>query len=126
MVVFRIILGIVTGVTSQSGGGVALHSLREFVVVVFGGLLVEAIIGITASTLTAYFDDHLLEITLTSIAGYDSFLLAEWLHVSSVITFLVAGLIIENYARQKGMSSTTQVAGNLFFKYGMPNFILSY
>lgn len=101
VVVFRILLGIVMGVTTQTGGSLALHSVREFAVVVFGGLAVGAIIGIAASTLTAYFDDHLLEITLTTIAAYGSFLLAEGLHVSPVIAVLIAGLIIGNYARQK-------------------------
>ncbi len=117
VVVFRIILSIVMGVTTQTGGSLALHSLRNFAVVVFGGLAVGAIIGIIASTLTAYFDDHLLEITLTTITAYGSFLLAEALHVSPVIAVLIAGLIIGNHARQKGMSPTTQVAVNSFWEY---------
>jgi monovalent cation:H+ antiporter, CPA1 family len=117
VVVFRILLGIVMGTTTQTGGGLALHSLREFAVVVFGGLAVGAISGIIASTLTSYFDDHLLEITLTTITAYGSFLLAESLHVSPVIAVLVAGLIIGNYARQRGMSPTTQVAVNSFWEY---------
>lgn len=117
VVVFRILLGVVMGATTQTGGALALHSIREFAVVVFGGLAVGAIIGLIASTLTAYFDDHLLEITLTTIAAYGSFLLAEFLHVSPVIAVLIAGLIIGNYARQKGMSPTTQVAVHSFWEY---------
>ena len=62
MVVFRIILGIVTGaVTVESTGGLILGSLREFGVVVIGGIAAGAIIGFVASTLTSHFDDHLLE-----------------------------------------------------------------
>ncbi len=117
VVVFRIILGIVIGTTAGTTGELALHSLREFSLVVFGGLAVGAIIGIIASVLTSYFDDHLLEITLTTIVAYGSFLLAESMHVSPVIAVLTAGLILGNYGRQRGMSPTTQVAVNSFWEY---------
>jgi monovalent cation:H+ antiporter, CPA1 family len=118
VVVFRIILGIVIGTTAGSAGDLALSSLREFCLVVFGGLAIGVTIGIIASVLTSYFDDHLLEITLTTIVAYGSFLLAEsLLHVSGVIAVLVAGLIIGNYGRHRGMSPTTQVAVNSFWEY---------
>lgn len=117
VVVFRILLGIVVGATAGTTGQLALHSLRSFSLVVFGGLAVGAIIGIMASVLTSYFDDHLLEITMTTIVAYGSFLLAESLHVSPVIAVLVAGLIIGNYGRPHGMSPSTQVAVNSFWEY---------
>jgi CPA1 family monovalent cation:H+ antiporter len=118
VVFFRIILGIVIGTTAGSAGDLALHSLREFCLVVFGGVAIGATIGILASVLTSYFDDHLLEITLTTIVAYGSFLIAESLHVSPVIAVLAAGLIIGNYGRQRGMSPTTQVAVNSFWESG--------
>jgi Na+:H+ antiporter len=117
VVVFRIILGIIIGTTAGSAGDLALHTLREFCLVVFGGVAIGATIGIIASVLTSYFDDHLLEITLTTIVAYGSFLSAESLHVSPVIAVLVAGLIIGNYGRHRGMSPTTQVAVNSFWEY---------
>jgi Na+:H+ antiporter len=116
-VVFNIILGVAVGTSVDSVSGLALHSLREFGLVVFGGLAVGALIGLVASVLTSYFDDHLLEITLTTIAAYGSFLFAEGVKVSPVIAVLVTGLIIGNYGRQIGMSSTTQVAVNSFWEY---------
>jgi len=114
VVVFRIILIAAAG---SSVGGLALSSLREFVVVVACGLLAGVILGVLASTLTSYFDDHLLEITLTTIAAYGSFLMAEGLHVSPVIAVLATGLVIGNYGRQKGMSPPTQLAVNSFWEY---------
>lgn len=118
VVVFRILLGIVMGTTvTHSPGALALESVREFAVVVFGGLAVGALIGLAASTVTAYFDDHLLEITLTTITAYGSFLAAESLHVSPVIAVLLAGLVLGNYGRRTGMSPTTQVAVNSFWEY---------
>ncbi|MEW5977332.1 MAG: Na+/H+ antiporter [Acidobacteriota bacterium] len=117
VVVFRIILTIAAGSSIDSSGSLLLSSLKEFALVVFGGVAVGAIIGLVASTLTSYFDDHLLEITLTTIAAYGSFLLAEALHVSPVMAVLATGLIIGNYGRQVGMSPTTQVAVNSFWEY---------
>lgn len=117
VVVFRIIAGLAVGSATHGSGALALESLREFGVVVIGGVAVGAIVGLLGSTLTSYFDDHLLEITLTTIAAYGSFLLAEGLGVSPVIAVLVAGLIIGNYGRRMGMSATTQVAVNAFWEY---------
>jgi CPA1 family monovalent cation:H+ antiporter len=118
VVVFKIILAIAIGASADdSFGALALHSLREFIKVVFGGLAVGAVIGIFASAVTARFDDHLLEITLTTIAAYGSFLGAEGLHVSPVIAVLSAGLILGNYGRRTGMSPTTQVAVSSFWEY---------
>ena len=41
-------------------------------------------------------DDHLVEITLTTIAAYGSFLLAEHFHMSGVLASLTANLTGEN------------------------------
>lgn len=117
VVVFRIILGIAVGMNLDSTSTLIWSSMREFGLVVFGGLAVGAVIGLVASTLTSYFDDHLLEITLTTIAAYGSFLLAEGVHVSPVIAVLVTGLVVGNYGRQIGMSPTTQLAVNSFWEY---------
>ena len=94
VVVFRILLAIVIGTTAQPASGLFWGSLREFVIVVFGGVAIGSAIGILASTVTSYFDDHLLEITLTTIVAYGSFLLAEMFHLSPVMSVLAAGLIM--------------------------------
>jgi Na+:H+ antiporter len=117
VVVFRIVLGFAIGATVPSAGSLVWSSVQQFSVVVLGGIAVGAVVGLAGSKLTSYFDDHLLEITLTTIAAYGSYLVAESLHVSPVIAVLVAGLIIGNYGREKGMSATTQVAVNSFWEY---------
>jgi CPA1 family monovalent cation:H+ antiporter len=117
VVVFRIVLAVVAGTASNTTGGLIFGSLRDFILVVLGGVMIGAIIGIVASHLTSYFDDHLLEITLTTIAAYGSFLLAEGIHVSPVIAVLITGLIIGNFGRRTGMSPSTQVAVNSFWEY---------
>lgn len=117
VVVFRILIGIVMGTTGSSGHIPILGSFREFLVVIFGGIAVGAVTGLILSTLTSYVEDHLLEITLTTIAAYGSFLSAETFHVSPVIAVLITGLVIGNYGRRIGMSPTTQVAVNSFWEY---------
>lgn len=117
VVVFRIVLAFVVGTAAPSTGRLVWSSVLEFGLVVFGGIIVGAAVGLVGSTLTSYFDDHLLEITLTTIAAYGSYLTAERLHVSPVIAVLVAGLVIGNYGRKKGMSLTTQVAVDSFWEY---------
>lgn len=117
VVVFRIVLGFAMSATAPSAGELVWSSLQQFSVVVLGGIAIGAAVGFTGSTLSSYFDDHLLEITLTTIAAYGSYLVAEWLNVSPVIAVLVAGLVIGNYGREKGMSATTQVAVSSFWEY---------
>ena len=41
-------------------------------------------------------DDHLIEITLTTILTYGTYLVAEKLHASGVIAVVVAGLVLAN------------------------------
>lgn len=118
VVVFRIILGIVIGLTSLTSPAAMIgNALLQFAFVVLGGLVLGCLVGLVASTLTSYFDDHLLEIKLTTIAAYGSFILAERLHVSPVIAVLLTGIIIGNYGRKKGMSPNTEVAVDSFWEY---------
>ncbi|MDZ7637147.1 MAG: Na+/H+ antiporter [Bryobacterales bacterium] len=117
VVVFRILLAVVMGTAATEPDALFVDSLRQFGLTVFGGLAVGGVIGAAASKLTGYFDDHLLEITLTTIAAYGSFLLAESIHVSPVIAVVVAGIIIGTYGRERGMSPATQVSVNAFWEY---------
>jgi CPA1 family monovalent cation:H+ antiporter len=59
----------------------------------------------------------MIEITLTTIAAYGSFLAAEHLHYSGVIATVVAGMFSGNYAARTGMSPSTRVAAETFWEY---------
>jgi monovalent cation:H+ antiporter, CPA1 family len=61
-----------------------------------GGVLIG--LGVSGATLVVVgrTDDPLVEITLTTIAAYASFLLAEYVHASGIIGALTAGLLIGN------------------------------
>ena len=62
-------------------------------------------------------DDPVIEIALTTIAAYGSFVLAEDLHVSGVIATVVAGMLCGNYGRRGAMSAMTRAAVESFWEY---------
>jgi len=117
-VLFRILAGIVIGTTSAtSKGALAMSSLAYFLLACLGGVVVGVAIGFAASKISSFFDDHLLEITLTTISAYGSFVLADALHVSPVIAVVMVGIVIGNYGRSHGLSKNTQIAVDSFWEY---------
>lgn len=112
-VLFNLILAVVMSQTVFS----PVTSLGNFIMVVTGGAAVGLILGMSASRITSLFDDHLLEITLTTILAYGSFLIAEQMKVSPVIAVVVAGIVMGNYGSHAGMSPTTRLAVNSFWEY---------
>ena len=63
-----------------------------------GGVLCGAAVAVLSLLLTGRTEDHLVEITVTTVAAYGSFLLAEHFHLSGVLATLTAGLVIGNSA----------------------------
>jgi CPA1 family monovalent cation:H+ antiporter len=61
-----------------------------------GGTIIGLAVSSAALVIVGRTDDPLVEITLTTIAAYSSFLLAEHLHSSGIIGALTAGLLIGN------------------------------
>ena len=112
LVLSRILLGVVLAGTYSITSGVV-----QFAVVVGGGLLVGLLAGMLASRLTARIDDHLIEITLTTILAYGTFMAAEALGVSGVIAVVTAGLVLSNVGARRSMSPTTRLALLTFWEY---------
>jgi CPA1 family monovalent cation:H+ antiporter len=61
---------------------------------VIGGVLVGAVVAGGLLLIAGRTEDHLVEITLTTIAAYGSFLLADRLGMSGVLASLTAGLMV--------------------------------
>ena len=59
----------------------------------------------------------MIEITLTTIAAYGSFLAAEHFHYSGVIATVAAGMLCGNYGARVGMSPSTRIAVETFWEY---------
>ncbi|MBN2224786.1 MAG: Na+/H+ antiporter [Deltaproteobacteria bacterium] len=103
---------------SLSGGGFTLEQgLQKFFIVVTGGAAIGLALGFLMSVITAQIDDHLIEITLTTILAYGSYIAAEQLHVSGVIAVVSAGMMSGNFGTRYGMSPTTRFAVSSFWEY---------
>ncbi len=74
----------------------------EFVKIVGLGLLVGFIIGVVLAQFITSIDDAMVVITLTTVAAYSSFLLADHLGVSGVMSTVATGLVM----REKGLTRT--------------------
>ncbi len=113
VVMFQMMLALII-----SGGQFSIaHTTSSFCLVVFGGAFLGAVIGYIASRITSAFDDHLLEITLTMVTAYGSYLVADYFHVSSIMAVVAAGIVVGNYGSRTGMSATTRLAVNSFWEY---------
>ena len=116
VVVFSVILvalGLDPGQSELTAGFVAQFLGWE----ILGALLIGGIVGLGASWLTTRIDDHLIEITLSTVAAYGSFLLATEAHSSGVIACLVAGMLTGNFGAKFGMSATTRLSVISFWEY---------
>lgn len=112
VVVFTIVLAAVMG-----GSFSVAHAALDFVRVVGVGALIGAAVGYAISWVIHQVDDPMIEITLTTIAAYGSFVAAESFHFSGVIATVVAGMICGNHAARTGMSPSTRVAVATFWEY---------
>jgi len=112
LVFFTLSLAFVTG-TVVTAGGLAF----DFVKIVGLGALIGAGIGLAVSQISTHVDDPMIEITLTTIAAYGSFLAAEHFHCSGVIATVAAGMLCGNYGARVGMSPSTRIAVETFWEY---------
>jgi CPA1 family monovalent cation:H+ antiporter len=94
-----------------------INGLTDFVRIAGGGLIVGLSFGWFFARLIARIDDHLVEITLTTVLAFGSFLVAEdLLHVSGVLAVVAAGIVGGNVG-PRGMSPTTRIVVFNFWEY---------
>jgi CPA1 family monovalent cation:H+ antiporter len=82
-----------------------------------GGILCGAVVSIAALVLAGRTDDHLAEITFTTVAAYGSFMLAERFGMSGVLATITAGLIMGNLRLFGRISEKGQEAIHAFWEY---------
>jgi CPA1 family monovalent cation:H+ antiporter len=111
-----VFFGLILSVASGNGVSVAGAGV-EFMRVVGGGFLLGGALGLGLAQVIRRVDEAMIEITLTTLAAYGSFVLAEHLHVSGVIATVTAGMICGNYAARSGMSPSTRLAVETFWEY---------
>ena len=94
-----------------------LQGALGFFEIVIGSAAFGAFAGYLFSKVIERIDDALVEITLTTLAAYGGFVLAEDLHLSGIIATLSCGIVCGSYGARIGMSATTRVAVESFWQY---------
>lgn len=108
---FQILLaGMISGHLGVSKG------VGQFLFAVLGGVVLGSFLGYAGSRLTRTIDDPEVQITLTAVVAYSSYLLAYQLHLSGIIATASAGLIVGNLGA-KHCSAQTKTALESFWAY---------
>ena len=95
----------------------AIALVLDFFRIAGGGALVGLVVGWGISHIRTRLDDAAVEITLTTIAAYGAFVLAEQLHCSGVITTVVAGVVCGHTGRHDAMTAGTRQAVDGFWEW---------
>lgn len=109
-VFFAVILAAAVG-GSPTVGGIA----GKLVLTVGGGVLCGALVAGAILLLAGRTEDHLVEFTLTTVAAYASFLIAEHFHFSGVLATLAAGLLVGNL--RQALSAKNREAIHAYWEY---------
>ena len=89
---FAILMTIAAG-GAASGGAVA----GQLVLTVVGGIACGIAVAVPLILLAGRSEDRLVEVALTQVIAFASFLLAEEFHCSGVLATLTAGLVVGNW-----------------------------
>jgi CPA1 family monovalent cation:H+ antiporter len=112
-VAFGVVVAMATG--QQHPTALAVAGLLAWTI--GGGVLCGAATALAALLLTGRTEDHLVEITFTTVAAYGSFLLAERFGMSGVLATITAGLVMGNFQRFGTISEQGKVAVQAFWEY---------
>lgn len=111
VVIFAIALKAIGGTFSASDVVIGL---------IFGtaaSAAIGAIMGFLVSRILARIGDHLIELSLSLVAAYGSYLLAAQLHESGLIASVVCGLLLGSYGRRFGISQHAQDAIDIVWEF---------
>jgi CPA1 family monovalent cation:H+ antiporter len=111
IVVFLIALGAVAGpITGE-------EAVVTFISTVAISTLIGLVAGFAASQVIARVDDHLVELTISVVLAYGTYLVADRLGQSGIIATVVAGVVLGSYGRRIGMAPRTVEALDLVWEF---------
>ena len=111
IVLFKVMLAV--AITNQFS---PFKGLADFIIISVGGIMVGLVLGWLVAQVISRVDNYLIETTLTTVLAFGSYLLAEKLGVSGILSVLVAGLVNGNISPQ-GMSPTSRIVIFNFWEY---------
>jgi CPA1 family monovalent cation:H+ antiporter len=96
---FTVLLGLANGAafSSVTAGGTLLWTA-------LGGAFIGVVFAYFVLAIAGRTTDHLVEITLSTVVAWGSFLIAESLYASGVFAALSAGLMVGNFGWKKAIS----------------------
>src|SRR5262249_61294597 len=102
---FQILLaGVIAGHLAPITG------IVQVILAVLGGAILGTVLGYVASRITGKINDPEVEITLTTVVAYASYLLAYQLHLSGIIATAAAGLIVGKLGAKNCMNPESRSA----------------
>lgn len=111
-------VGFAVLVTIAAGEKASVTSVvPEFLWTLFGGVGVGGAIALVTILIAGRTEDHFVEITLTTIAAFGSFLVAEDVHASGILAALAAGLLIGNLGPLGAVSDKGRIHVLYFWEY---------
>jgi CPA1 family monovalent cation:H+ antiporter len=111
-VAFSLILAAATGGSLSVSGIAKTLGVSVAGGVVCGGLMAGVVLLLAGRT-----EDPLVEITLTTLAAFGSFLLAERFHSSGILACLTAGLVVSNLGPLGAISPRGREAVTAYWGY---------
>jgi CPA1 family monovalent cation:H+ antiporter len=100
LVVFAIAIGALSAPVSP------LEALVGFAAAVGVSTAIGLAAGFVAARVMAIVDDHLIELTISVVLAYGTYLLADGLHESGVIATVVAAIVLGDHRRRRTIGAT--------------------
>ncbi|MEA3037198.1 MAG: monovalent cation:H+ antiporter, family [Sphingomonadales bacterium] len=89
----------------------------KLLVTAFGGIAAGAAVALPLLLIAGRTEDRLVEITLTTLAAFGAFLLAEHFHTSGVLAGVTAGLLVGNIGWMGSISDASRPNVLYFWDY---------
>ncbi len=116
LVLATLLIGILSA--GSFSGGVVIDGVGEFFVVFLGGAFVGWVLAVAVGQVLGNIEsDPYIEITLSTILAYFSFVIAEHVfHVSGIMAVVAAGIMIGSWGKSK-ISPSTEEFMEHFWEY---------
>jgi len=101
----------------QGNIGTPQETVVDFFRIVGFGLLAGTVVGLLASVAMSQIDDAMVTITLSTVAAYGAFLIADKLGVSGVMSTVAAGLIVGNRGFSQTLFPSIRISTETFWEY---------
>jgi CPA1 family monovalent cation:H+ antiporter len=98
------------GLGALSQGHTLAENAVTFVVGIVASVGIGALAGWLIARVAALTTDHLIELTLTLLAAYGTYVVADLVHQSGIIAVVVAGIVTGTYGRRVGFSARAREA----------------